>query len=178
VNESGLPAALTASGQGDLPVRVLFVCLGNICRSPTAEAMLRRHVRDAGLAGRVEIDSAGTLDDHSGAPPDPRAIAHGERRGLAMRELRARQVRAVDFDRFDVVFAMDASNLAELERLRPPGARARLALLMDCVPEAGVREVPDPYSGSGRDFERVLDLVDLACGRFVATLRDRLADGS
>jgi len=162
-------------GQGARPVRVLFVCLGNICRSPTAEAMLRRHVRDAGLADRVEIDSAGTLDYHAGAPPDHRAIAHGERRGLALRDLRARQVCAADFDRFDVVFAMDASNLAELERLRPPGARARLALLMDCAPEAGVREVPDPYTGGARDFERVLDLVDLACARFLETLSDRFA---
>jgi len=171
-----MPEPGGGGGEGVRPVRVLFVCLGNICRSPTAEAMLRRQVRDAGLADRIEIDSAGTLDYHAGAPPDHRAIAHGERRGLSMRELRARQVRAADFDRFDVVFAMDASNLAELQRLRPPGARARLALLMDCVPEAGVREVPDPYSGSARDFERVLDLVDLACARFVATLRDRFVD--
>jgi protein-tyrosine phosphatase len=161
--------------QGPAPVRVLFVCLGNICRSPTAEAMLRRQVRDAGLADRVEIDSAGTLDYHAGAPPDPRAVAHGERRGLALRDLRARQVCAADFDRFDTIFAMDAANLVELERLRPRGARARLALLMDCVPEAGVREVPDPYSGDARAFERVLDLVDIACARYVATLREQLA---
>ena len=157
------------------PVRVLFVCLGNICRSPTAEAMLRRHVREAGLADRVEIDSAGTLDYHAGAPPDRRAIAHGERRGLALRELRARQVCAADFDRFDVIFAMDESNLAELRRLAPRGGRARIALLMDCAPEAGIREVPDPYAGGARDFERVLDLVDLACTRFVAGLRERFA---
>ena len=173
-----MPETGAGGDPGARPVRVLFVCLGNICRSPTAEAMLRRHVRDAGLAHRVEIDSAGTLDYHAGAPPDHRAIAHGERRGLSLRDLRARQVCAADFDRFDVVFAMDASNLAELERLRPPGARAQLALLMDCAPEAGVREVPDPYSGSARDFERVLDLVDLACARFVGTLHDRFADDS
>src|SRR4051812_12547627 len=117
-------------------VRVLFVCLGNICRSPTAEAMLRHHVRSAGLSAQVEIDSAGMLDYHVGAPPDRRAIAHGEGRGLSRRALRARQALRADFDRFDLIYAMDKSNLAALERLRPAGARARLALLMDCVPDA------------------------------------------
>jgi protein-tyrosine phosphatase len=157
------------------PVRVLFVCLGNICRSPTAEAMLRRHLREAGLADRVEVDSAGTLGYHKGAPPDRRAIAHGERRGLELRQLRARQVCDADFDRFDMIFAMDESNLAELQRLRPRGARARLALLMDSAPAAGTREVPDPYAGGAHEFERVLDLVDLACARIVERLRERFA---
>jgi protein-tyrosine phosphatase len=154
-------------------IRVLMVCMGNICRSPTAEAMLRRHLEAAGLAGSVEVDSAGTLDYHAGSPPDGRAIAHGERRGLAMRSLRARQVGAADFQRFDYVFAMDEDNLEYLERLRPSGARARLGLLMDCAPDAGIRVVPDPWSGGARDFERVLDLVDLACAAFVATLQEQ-----
>ena len=153
-------------------IRVLMVCMGNICRSPTAEAMLRWHVEEAGLADVVEIDSAGTLDYHAGSPPDWRAIEHGERRGLSMRSLRARQVREADFERFDYIFAMDESNLAELRRLAPRGGRARIALLMDCAPEAGIREVPDPYAGGARDFERVLDLVDLACAGFVATLQE------
>ncbi|HEX7687003.1 MAG TPA: low molecular weight protein-tyrosine-phosphatase [Burkholderiaceae bacterium] len=151
-------------------IRVLMVCLGNICRSPTAEAMLRRHVREAGLEALVEVDSAGTADYHVGSPPDRRAIAHGEGRGLAMRHLRGRQVERADFDRFDFVFAMDEDNLANLARLRPAGSRARLGLLLDLAPHAGAREVPDPYYGGAEGFERVLDLVDAACAAFVATL--------
>jgi protein-tyrosine phosphatase len=156
-------------------IRVLMVCMGNICRSPTAEAMLRWHVEEAGLADVVEIDSAGTLDYHAGSPPDWRAIEHGERRGLSMRSLRARQVREADFERFDYIFAMDEDNLEYLERLRPASAHARLGLLMACAPASGAREVPDPWSGGPRDFERVLDLVDLACAGFVATLQERAA---
>jgi protein-tyrosine phosphatase len=151
-------------------IRVLMVCLGNICRSPTAEAMLRKHVAAAGLAELVEVDSAGTADYHVGAPPDRRAIAHGERRGLALRGLRGRQVTRGDFERFDFVFAMDEDNLAQLARLRPAGARARLGLLLDLAPALGEREVPDPYQGGAAEFERVLDLVDTACAAFVETL--------
>jgi len=156
-------------------IRVLMVCMGNICRSPTAEAMLRRKLEAAGLSSAVEVDSAGTLDYHAGSPPDRRAIAHGERRGLAMRSLRARQVHPADFDRFDYIFAMDEDNLEYLEQQRPEGARARLGLLMECAPAAGVHVVPDPWSGGARDFERVLDLVDLACAGFVATLQEHAA---
>jgi len=152
-------------------IRVLMVCLGNICRSPTAEAMLRKQVRDARLDDLVEVDSAGTADYHVDSPPDRRAIAHGERRGLAMKGLRGRQVARADFERFDFVFAMDEDNLADLERLRPSGARAKLGLLMDLAPQAGTREVPDPYYGGAAEFERVLDLVDAACAAFVATLK-------
>ena len=152
-------------------IRVLMVCLGNICRSPTAEAMLRKQLRDARLEHLVEVDSAGTADYHVDAPPDRRAIAHGERRGLAMKGLRGRQVARVDFERFDFVFAMDEDNLEQLARLRPAGARAKLGLLLDLVPELGEREVPDPYYGDAAEFERVLDLVDAACAAFVATLR-------
>ena len=152
-------------------IRVLMVCLGNICRSPTAEAMLRKHVRDARLEHLVEVDSAGTADYHVDSPPDRRAVAHGERRGLAMKELRGRQVARADFERFDFIFAMDEDNLANLERLRPAGAHAKLGLLMDLAPPAGTREVPDPYYGGAAEFEHVLDLVDAACAAFVATLR-------
>jgi protein-tyrosine phosphatase len=158
------------SRQPPAKIRVLMVCLGNICRSPTAEAMLRKHLAVAGLAEMVEVDSAGTADYHVGAPPDRRAIAHGERRGLALRHLRGRQVARSDFDRFDFVFAMDEDNLEQLARLRPTGARARLGLLLDLAPALGEREVPDPYSGGGAEFERVLDLVDIACAAFVETL--------
>ena len=149
-------------------IRVLMVCLGNICRSPTAEAMLRKKVHEAGLDGRIEVDSAGTADYHVDSPPDRRAVAHGERRGLAMKNLRGRQVGRDDFERFDVILAMDEDNLADLQRIRPPGARARVALLLSYAPHAGAREVPDPYYGGPDGFETVLDLVDAAADGFIA----------
>ena len=152
------------------PIRVLMVCLGNICRSPTAEAMLRKKVHAAGLDGRIEVDSAGTADYHVDSPPDRRAIAHGERRGLALKHLRGRQVSRADFDRFDLILAMDGDNLADLERIRPPGSRAKVALLMSYAPQAGSREVPDPYAGGAEGFERVLDLVDSAADALVVAL--------
>jgi protein-tyrosine phosphatase len=154
-------------------LRVLMVCLGNICRSPTAEAMLRRKVHEAGLDARIEVDSAGTADYHVGSPPDGRAIAHGERRGLKMKGLRGRQVSREDFDRFDFILAMDEDNLARLQRMRPPGARAELALLMSYAPQAGSTVVPDPYYGSADGFERVLDLVESASVGFLASLGPR-----
>ena len=152
-------------------IRVLMVCLGNICRSPTAEAMLRGKVHEAGLDDRVEVDSAGTADYHVDSPPDRRAIAHGERRGLAMQHLRGRQVERADFDRFDFILAMDEDNFANLQRIRPAGSRAKVALLMSFAPRAGVREVPDPYYGGAEDFEHVLDLSAAAADGFIASLR-------
>lgn len=151
-------------------IRVLMVCLGNICRSPTAEAMLRRKAQEAGLGHRIEVDSAGTAGYHVGSPPDRRAIVHGERRGLQMKALRGRQVSAEDFERFDFILAMDADNLADLERIRPPQARATLALLMSYAPHAGSDVVPDPYYGSADGFERVLDLVESASEGFLGSL--------
>ena len=145
-----------------------MVCLGNICRSPTAEAVLRKKVHEAGLDDRIEVDSAGTADYHVDSPPDRRAIAHGERRGLAMRQLRGRQVSRDDFDRFDVILAMDDDNLANLARIRPAGSRAEVALLMSYAPQAGAREVPDPYYGGAEGFEIVLDLVESAADGFIA----------
>ena len=152
-------------------IRVLMVCLGNICRSPTAEAMLRRKLHEAGLDDRVEVDSAGTADYHVDSPPDRRAVAHGERRGLRMQHLRGRQVERSDFERFDHVLAMDEDNLADLKRLRPAGSRAKLALLMSFAPDAGSREVPDPYYGGADGFERVLDLTAAAADGFIDSLR-------
>ena len=156
-----------------MKTRVLMVCLGNICRSPTAEAMLRKHVHEAGLDARVEVDSAGTADYHVGSPPDRRAIAHGEKRGLAMKKLRGRQVQRSDFDRFDVILAMDDDNLENLLRLRPQGSRAEVGLLMDYARDAGSREVPDPYYGGAEEFEHVLDLVDAASAGLVKALKSR-----
>ncbi len=150
--------------------RVLMVCLGNICRSPTAEAMLRKKVHEAGLDDRVEVDSAGTAAYHVDSPPDRRAVAHGERRGLRMQHLRGRQVSRADFEAFDLILAMDADNLANLQRIRPAGSRARVALLMSYAPGACSREVPDPYDGGAEGFERVLDLVESAAAGFIASL--------
>ncbi|MBW8760052.1 MAG: low molecular weight phosphotyrosine protein phosphatase [Burkholderiales bacterium] len=152
-------------------IRVLMVCLGNICRSPTAEAMLRKKLHEAGLDDRVEVDSAGTSDYHVDSPPDRRAVAHGERRGLRMQPLRGRQVERADFDRFDFILAMDEDNLADLERIRPAGSRAKVALLMSFAPHAGAREVPDPYQGGADGFEHVLDLTAAAADGFIASVR-------
>jgi len=149
-------------------IRVLMVCLGNICRSPTAEAMLRKKVHEAGLDDRVEVDSAGTADYHVDSPPDRRAVAHGERRGLQMKQLRGRQVEVADFDRFDFILAMDEDNLANLRQLQPAGSRAEVALLMSYAPRAGSAEVPDPYYGGADGFEHVLDLVDAAATGFIS----------
>ena len=150
-------------------IRVLMVCLGNICRSPTAEAMLRLKVHEAGLDDRIEVDSAGTADYHVDSPPDRRAVRHGEKRGLKMQHLRGRQVTREDFDHFDFILAMDEDNLANLERIRPPAARAKLALLMSYAPQSGSRVVPDPYYGSADGFEAVLDLVEAAADGFIAS---------
>lgn len=151
-------------------IRVLMVCLGNLCRSPTAEAMLRRKVHQAGLDDRIEVDSAGTADYHLDSPPDRRAIAHGERRGLRMQHLRGRQVARADFERFDWILAMDEDNLEELQRIRPRGSRARVALLMSFAPDAGSPVVPDPYYGGAEGFEQVLDLTAAAADGFIAAV--------
>jgi protein-tyrosine phosphatase len=150
--------------------RILFVCLGNICRSPTAEVVFRNAVTRAGIAHRIEIDSAGTGDWHVGNPPDHRAVAHAARRGYDLRPLRARQVSRDDFRRFDWIFAMDSSVLAELQALRPPGFAGHLGLFLDLVPDLGMREVPDPYDKGPEGFERVLDLLEKCSDAFVAYL--------
>jgi protein-tyrosine phosphatase len=142
--------------------RVLFVCLGNICRSPTAEVVFRAAAAKAGLASRVEIDSAGTGDWHVGDAPDPRAIVHAARRGYDLRPLRARQFSIVDFGRFDWILAMDRSVLDELEAACPSAFAGHLGLFLDVAPEIGERDVPDPYARGPEGFERVLDLVESA----------------
>lgn len=153
-------------------VKVLFVCLGNICRSPTAEGVFRRRLEAAGLQDAVQVDSAGTHDYHIGKAPDPRAVAAAARRGIDISGLRARQVTAEDLEGFDYVLAMDEENLAYLQHLAD--GRARPRLLMDYAPQCGVREVPDPYFGGRRGFERVLDMLEQACDGLVADIRERL----
>jgi protein-tyrosine phosphatase len=157
-------------------LKVLMVCMGNICRSPTAEGVLRRKLADAGLARVVEVDSAGTHGYHAGNPPDPRAQRHAAQRGYDLSKLRARRVREEDFERFDLVLAMDDDNLSELEALRRPESPAELGLLMDHAGGRG-RTVPDPYYGDAAGFERVLDDVEAACDGLLAHLRERLGRG-
>jgi protein-tyrosine phosphatase len=156
------------------PVRVLFVCLGNICRSPTAEGTMRSLVREAGLEREVELDSAGTGAWHVGSDPDERASSAAAERGIALAG-QARRVRAEDFDYFDLLIAMDRSNLAELQRIAPGAEqRAKVRLLREFDPAsegAASLDVPDPYYGSGDGFERVLDQVQAACAGLLAQIR-------
>ena len=154
--------------------RILFVCLGNICRSPTAEAVMRRLLRQEGLQDDVQVQSAGTGDWHAGRPPDPRATAAARVRGIAL-EGAARQLTPEDFERFDLIVAMDRGNLRDLLVLAPDeAAAARVRLLREFDPAcAGAPDldVPDPYHGGADGFERVLDLVEAACHGLVEELR-------
>lgn len=149
--------------------RLLFVCLGNICRSPAAEGVMRARAEAAGLP--VTLDSAGTGDWHAGDPPDRRMTAAARKRGIDLTGLRARQVRPRDFEAFDLVLAMDRANLDTLSRLRPAGAPAGLELMRDQAPGPRGREVPDPYYGGDDGFERVLDMLEAAADGLVARLR-------
>jgi protein-tyrosine phosphatase len=152
-------------------VSVLFVCLGNICRSPTAEGVFRKLIADAGLDGQVRVDSAGTAGYHEGAPPDARAMAAASARGFDLAGIRARRVAAADFEEFDLILAMDEDNLVDLQQVAPEGARARIMLLLDYAPGNNGRAVPDPYYGGRNGFERVLDLVTEACRGLLEDLR-------
>ena len=153
--------------------RVLMICMGNICRSPTAEGVLRHKLRQAGLAELVVVDSAGTHDYHVGAPPDHRAVQHAGRRGYDLTSLRARQVSRADFERFDLILAMDWDNLSLLEADCPPQHRHKLRRLTEFAARHDTPVVPDPYYGGAQGFERVLDLVEDACDGVIAHLRSR-----
>jgi protein-tyrosine phosphatase len=156
---------------------VLMVCMGNICRSPTAEAVLRERLNRQGWADRVLLDSAGTHGYHVGAPPDPRAIEHAARRGYDLTGLRARRVGAGDFERFELILPMDDTNLADLQQRCPPAFTDRLRLLLEAAayPVRPVRrEVPDPYYGGPAGFEQVLDLVEGACDALMPHIGRRL----
>jgi protein-tyrosine phosphatase len=153
--------------------KVLFVCLGNICRSPTAEGVLRHLAAKEAPGLSLEVDSAGTADYHIGAPPDQRSQRAALQRGIDISALNARQVAADDFARFDLILAMDAENLRELRALRPRNSRASLKLFLDYAPEVGVRDVPDPYYGNAAAFEKVLDLTTAAARGLLAALQER-----
>jgi protein-tyrosine phosphatase len=155
-------------------VSVCFVCLGNICRSPTAEGVMRHLVDEAKLAERILIDSAGTGDWHIGQPPDDRAQQAAGRRGYALAALRGRQIAAADFERFDLLIAMDDANVAALKAVCPPAQRDKIRLLMEFAPAANGREVADPYFGGDAGFEQVLDQCEAACRGLIAALRPQL----
>ncbi|MEM1042599.1 MAG: low molecular weight protein-tyrosine-phosphatase [Bacteroidota bacterium] len=143
------------------PVRVLFVCLGNICRSPLAEGYFRHLVQDEGLADRFEIDSAGTGPWHAGDPPDARMRSTARRRGISLEDLRGRQLERRDLQSFDHVFVMDKSNLHDTLALDPSGDHGtRVRLFREFDPEPGDYQVPDPYTGGQAGFERVYDIVE------------------
>jgi protein-tyrosine phosphatase len=155
-------------------VRILFVCMGNICRSPMAEGVMRSLAQEAGLEDVLELDSAGTRGFHIGEPPDPRAVAAASARGIELEGL-ARQVTSADFALFDLLLAMDADNLRDLRRVAPDeGTVERARLLREFDPRASELEslsVPDPYYGGDSGFEEVLDLVETACRGLLEELR-------
>lgn len=139
---------------------ILFVCMGNICRSPTAEGVLQKVIDDRGLSAAVKLDSAGTHAYHIDEPPDSRAVAAALERGVRISHLKARRVTEEDFHRFDYVFAMDRDNLSILEALKPADSRAELCLLLRYSRQEPDGSVPDPYYGGAAGFERVLDLLE------------------
>jgi protein-tyrosine phosphatase len=152
--------------------RILFCCMGNICRSPTAEGVFRHVLAEQAPDLQIEIDSAGTHDYHVGSPPDRRAIDAARRRGIDLSQLRARMVVAEDFASYDLILAMDDDNLRELRRRAPPVHQQRIRLMMEFAPRAASRYVPDPYYGGAQGFEEVLDLLEEAAQGLVAELRN------
>jgi protein-tyrosine phosphatase len=153
--------------------QVLFVCMGNICRSPTAEGVVRKLLAERAPDLDVELDSAGTHSYHVGHPPDRRAQAAAQARGVDLSTLRARRVAEADFTRFDLILAMDQENLSELEAAQPAGSTARIALLLDYAADVEHEEVPDPYYGGPNGFEQVLDLVEKAAAGLLDALTDK-----
>ncbi|MGN7917323.1 low molecular weight protein-tyrosine-phosphatase [Lysobacter sp. 22409] len=155
-------------------MRLLIVCLGNICRSPVAEGVLRARIETSSVAGRVELDSAGTGDWHVGEPPDRRSIANAAEHGVDISGLRARQLAASDYTHFDWLLCADRANLRDVRARAPRGARARTALLLDWCGLETEGEVPDPYTGGPAQFEHVFQLLDRAADGAIARLREEL----
>ncbi|MFN0164408.1 MAG: low molecular weight protein-tyrosine-phosphatase [Burkholderiales bacterium] len=150
--------------------RVLFVCMGNICRSPTAEGVMRRMVAERGLSDRIEVASAGTSGHHIGGAPDARAQAHAAKRGYDLSRQRGRRLRTHDFTAFDMILAMDRDNLDDMVARCPPAAQDRLGLLMHHARRHAVEVVPDPYYGGPNGFELVLDYIEDACAGLLEDL--------
>ncbi len=154
--------------------KVLFVCLGNICRSPTAEAVFTQYVKKAGLSEFVAVDSAGTGGYHVGEPPDKRAVKIAAKRGYDLSQLRARKFEIQDFELFDTILAMDNSNYSDLYRLADAAQRKKLRLFLDYHPDPDWSDVPDPYYGGAEGFEQVLDLCEEASKYLLENLRKEL----
>lgn len=152
------------------PIRVLFVCLGNICRSPLGEGILRDKVQKLGLEGRIEVDSAGTAGYHIGEKPDKRAIAVARRFGIDISGLRGRQIEKSDLDSFDYVLAMDRANYKDIQALGVTHHKAQLDLLLSFHPDEDVYDVPDPFYGGPEDFTKVFDQIETACRYFLDEL--------
>lgn len=154
-----------------MTLRVLFVCMGNICRSPTAEAVFRSLAEHTAPGLKIAADSAGTHDYHVGDPPDPRTQRVAAAHGIDMSQLRGRLLVREDFDRFDRILVMDRQNLDAAQRLAPPARRDCVQLLLDYAPQQSLREVPDPYYGTRADFEHVFHLTQLAAAGLLQSLR-------
>jgi protein-tyrosine phosphatase len=152
-------------------ISVLFICMGNICRSPTAEAVFRQKLAVAGLVDAVLVDSAGTHAYHIGNPPDARSTKSAALRGYNMDVLRARQAIREDIERFDYVLAMDRENLRLVQALAPAHLRDKPQLLMSFAPDYGITEVPDPYYGGDQGFEQVLDMIEAACAGLIQDIQ-------
>jgi protein-tyrosine phosphatase len=155
-------------------IRVLFVCMGNICRSPTAEGVFRKHVTQAGLTESIEIDSAGTHAYHVGEPPDSRAQEAALRRGIDLSSQRGRKAIREDFARFDYVLAMDSENFENLKDICPATQRHKLRLFLEFAPNHPLREVPDPYFGGNAGFDKVLDMIEEASQGLLDHIKQRM----
>jgi protein-tyrosine phosphatase len=171
---SGLYASYIFMRRDTDKIKVLFVCMGNICRSPTAHGVFQALVEREGLAHLIEVDSAGTHAAHVGQPPDQRAQKTALRRGCDLGRQRARRAKKEDFQRFDYILAMDQDNYRNLQMLAPPGAEEKLALFLDFAPALEIREVPDPYYGGRDGFERVFDMVEEAAQGLLEHILRRL----
>ena len=154
-------------------IRVLFVCLGNICRSPTAHGVFQTMVEKVNLAKFIDVDSAGTSGWHIGEPPDKRSSAEALKAGYDLRNLRGRQVQKSDFEVFDYILAMDRANLVELEEMRPENYSGHLGLFLEFSQDENYTEVPDPYYGGGEGFRTVLSLVESASTGLLAEIRNK-----
>ena len=156
------------------PYRILMVCTGNICRSTTAEGVLRHMLKEAGLADRVAVDSAGTKDWHEGESPTPQAVVSAEARGYDFTGIFSRPLRPSDYTEFDLILGMDDSHIAHLTRSKPASASPDIRLFLDAAPDVGRHDVPDPYYGGVPEYEYSLDLIEAGCKAWVQALRERL----